>query len=180
MRATETQRFIVDIGALPANYPTHLHDAIFWEWLGRTIATFGFLEEVLGRAIFAFTSTTVYPECEVQGAFENWLPTLERALTDPLGGLIAAYRKAVKANQNATTEDLDGLIERLREASNLRNVLCHGSWRKPDSQGRSLPLYISKKKEIFETRVDVEAFDLRLISPFCPVLSASGACPRAA
>ena len=32
----------------------------FWEQLGRTVATYGFLEEVLGKAIFAFTATRNY------------------------------------------------------------------------------------------------------------------------
>ena len=69
-----------------------------WENLGRTIATFGFLEEVLGKAIFAFTATTRYPESDVEAAFDKWLPTLERALIDPLAGLIDAYGKAVRNN----------------------------------------------------------------------------------
>jgi hypothetical protein len=54
---TDHKRFIVDIKNLPASFPTHRHSAAFWENLGRTVATFGFLEEVLGKAIFAFTAT---------------------------------------------------------------------------------------------------------------------------
>jgi hypothetical protein len=41
---------------------------MFWEALGRTIATFGFLEEVLGKAIFAFTATTQYQESDIDAA----------------------------------------------------------------------------------------------------------------
>jgi len=81
--APEHKRFVVDITNLPPLFPTHRHSAVFWENLGRTIATFGFLEEVLGKAIFAFSATTPYPESEVEAAFEKWLPTLERALIDP-------------------------------------------------------------------------------------------------
>ena len=55
--ATESKRFIVDLNKLPSLFPTHRHSPMFWEALGRTIATFGFLEEVLGKAIFAFTAT---------------------------------------------------------------------------------------------------------------------------
>jgi hypothetical protein len=83
---------------------------MFWETLGRTIATFGFLEEVLGKAIFAFTATTRHQENEIDAAFENWLPTLERALVDPLGSLIDAYGKAVCNNSDATLENLDELL----------------------------------------------------------------------
>ena len=81
--ASEHKRFVVDIKNLPPLFPTHRHSAMFWENLGRTIATFGFLEEVLSKAIFAFSATTRYPESEVAAAFEKWLPTLERALIDP-------------------------------------------------------------------------------------------------
>ncbi len=87
---------------------------MFWETLGRAIATFGFLEEVLGKAIFAFTATTQYQEGEIDAAFKNWLPTLERALIDPLAGLIDAYGKAVRNNSAATIENLDELLCELR------------------------------------------------------------------
>lgn len=62
-------RCVVDQSALPENYPTQRHEAYFWECLGRTVATFGFLEEVLTKAIFAFTATTNYPEDEVEKAY---------------------------------------------------------------------------------------------------------------
>ena len=74
---------------------------MFWENLGRTIATFGFLEEVLGKAIFAFTATTRYPESEVEAAFEKWLPTLERALIDQLAGNRCVWRSCAH-NSEAT------------------------------------------------------------------------------
>ncbi len=94
--SAEKQRFVVDVDGLPSQFPTHRHSGSFWEQLGRTVATFGFLEEVLGRAIFALTATINYEEIEIEAAFEKWFPTLERALTDPLGRLIEAYEKAAR------------------------------------------------------------------------------------
>jgi hypothetical protein len=49
-------------------------------------------------------------------------------------------------------------LERLREAAKLRNVICHGSWDSPDSEGKSLPLFNNnnKKEEVFCTAIDVE------------------------
>jgi hypothetical protein len=123
--------------------------------LGRTVATFGFLEETLGKAIFSFTATREIPEDQIQAEFEKWLPTLERALSDPLGGLIDAYGKAVRNNKAATITNLDNLLEDLRKAAVLRNVLCHGSWRVPDRQCRSVPFFVDKKNRIFETPIDV-------------------------
>src|SRR5947209_8488671 len=92
------RRFQADFDKLPVQFPTHLHPAEFWEALGRVVATFGFLEETLGKAIFSFTATLQYPETEIQAAYEKWLPTLQRALSDPLGGLIDSYGKAVREN----------------------------------------------------------------------------------
>jgi len=46
--ATEHKRFVVDFNNLPFLFPTHRHDPMFWETLGQTVATFGFLEEMLG------------------------------------------------------------------------------------------------------------------------------------
>jgi hypothetical protein len=154
---TDHKRFVVDIKNLRALFPTHLHSAAFWENLGRTVATFGFLEEILGKAIFAFTATTRYPESEADVAFKNWLPTLERALIDPLGGLIHAYGKAVRGNSEATitSPDLDDLLGRLREASGHRNVLCHGSWGKPDADGKSLPLFVNGQTKVWDTPIDI-------------------------
>ncbi len=151
----EPKRYFVDHKNLPKGYPTHLHSAEFWEALGRTIATFGFLEETLGKAIFSFTATRQFPEDELEAEFEKWQPTLEKALSDPLGGLIDSYGKAVRPNSSATISNLDELLEDLRAASTLRNVLCHGSWRTPDDQGRSIPLFVDRRNQVFQDAIDV-------------------------
>jgi hypothetical protein len=151
----EPTRYIVDSNKLPENFPTHLHNAEFWEELGRTVATFGFLEEVLGKAIFSFTGTREIPEDQIAAEFEKWFSTLQRALSDPLGGLIGAYGKAVRNNRAATITNLDNLLEDLRNAAVLRNVICHGSWRAPDKQGRSVPFFVDKKNRIFDTPIDI-------------------------
>jgi hypothetical protein len=152
---SEPKRFVVNIKELSTGFPTHKHSSEFWEAVGRTVATFGFLEETLGKAIFSFTATRRMPPNELEAEFEKWLPTLERALIDPLGGLIDSYAKVARANSGATITNLDDLLDDLRKASTIRNVLCHGSWRMPDKEGRSLPLFVKKKREVFQTPVDV-------------------------
>ena len=152
---SQTRRSIVDVGSLPKQFPTERHDPKFWEYLGRTIATFGFLEEVLGKAIFSFTATRNFADDEIDAAFERWLPTLERALTDPLGNLIHSFGKSVRENPDATIENLNELVCDLRKASAIRTVLCHGSWRLPDDEGRSVPFFVNRQKLIFDTAVDI-------------------------
>jgi hypothetical protein len=148
-------RAIVNQRGLPPMFPTHRHPAQFWEALGRTIATFGFLEETLGKAIFAFTGTRPFGEEEVQEAYLRWLAQLERALTDQLWNLAEAYGKAVRDHPHATIQNLEELVADIKKGAEIRNVLCHGSWRAPDNDGASIPLFVNKKKEIFATPIDV-------------------------
>jgi hypothetical protein len=149
------RQFVVDHRGVPEQFPTHAHESEFWEALGRCVATFGFLEEILGKAIFSFTATRPYDEDEIQQAYVEWLPKLEQALTDPLGNLINRFGEAVQNHPMATIGDLDELLEDLLKASAVRNVICHGSWRRPDTNGASIPFFVNRQKEVFETAIDI-------------------------
>lgn len=155
MTDREVGRAVIDKSRLPDAFPTHLLAASFWEQLGRIVGTFGALEEVLGKAIFALTGTRRIEEAEAQQALEVWGKTLEHALTDPLGPLIDSFGKAVREHPDATLENLDDLLVALRAASKSRNALCHGSWQSPDERGSSKPLFVDKKLNVFDTAVDV-------------------------
>ncbi len=155
----KTLCYFVDQNSLPDRYPTHRHDAAFWESLGRAVATFGFLEEILGKAIFSFTATRRYSEAEIQQAYIEWLPKLERALIDPLGNLIDSYAKAVRDNPDTEIGNLNNLLDDLRNASKIRNILCHGSWMLPDANGASIPFFMNRQKEIVDSAMDRESID---------------------
>ncbi|MEM6663579.1 MAG: hypothetical protein AAF666_15535, partial [Pseudomonadota bacterium] len=86
-------------------------------------------------------------------AYETWLRQLEKALHDPLGGLINSYERAIRDHQDDPPEDFDVLIDQLKGASKLRNVLCHASWPKPDEHGNCVPSFVNRQMERFETRV---------------------------
>ncbi len=150
----QMRRFVVDCRGVPELFPTHRNESEFWEALGRCVATFGFLEETLGKAIFSFTATKPYGEDEIQQAYADWLPTLEHSLTDQLGNLINNFGKAVREHPMATVTNLDELIDDLRKASTFRNVICHGSWRTPNANGASIPFFVNRQKEVFETALD--------------------------
>jgi hypothetical protein len=151
----EIKRFSVNRDKLPPRYPTHLHSSEFWELLGRTVATYGFLEETLAKAIFAFSGMLEIPEDQASAKLENWHKTLEKSLKDSLGGLIFSYETAVKSHGKYDAADLDRLVSALREAAVIRNALCHGSWRSPDAQGRSLPFFVDRKVRVFDSKVDM-------------------------
>jgi hypothetical protein len=109
----------------------------------------------LGKAIFAFTATRRYSAEEIDAAYQAWLPELERAVTDQLCNLAETYGKAAKANHAKTTENVGELVEDIKNAAVIRNVLCHGSWRTPDANGASVPLFVNRRKEIFNSAIDV-------------------------
>lgn len=157
---TEDMRgYVVSRAGLPTAFPTHAHAPAFWEALGRAVATFGFLEEVLLKAIFALTLTTTYREREVAEAYAAWVPKMARSLSDPLGSLIDTYGKAVRDHTGARLEGVGELLTDLRQSSDIRNAICHGSWHAPDDMGRSVPFYVNRRGEVFETPVDREFLD---------------------
>jgi hypothetical protein len=145
---------LVDRKTLPTHFPTQGHDAEFWEELGRAVATFGFLEEVLGKAIFAVTATHPYEEDQIDEALSKWLPQLKRALTDQLWNLAESYGKAVREHPNAVIENVNSLVEDIKKATQIRNVLCHGSWGTQDNKGASVPFFVNREIEIFTSPID--------------------------
>lgn len=151
---------IVAWAELPRQFPTHHLDGSFWESLGRTVATYGFLEDVLGKSIYAFTATRIYEDPqELQHAYDAWLPKLEQALVDPLGNLINSYEKAVREHHKQAIKNLDDLLEDLRKAATIRNILCHSSWGLPDAAGASVPHFVNRQKEVVTTAMDKEYVD---------------------
>lgn len=167
----ELMKRIIDIKALPKMFPTHKHEPMFWESLGRAVATFGFLEETLGKAIFALTATKPYSEEEIQKAYESWLPKLQNALSGQLWNLVESYGKAVGEHPDSTKENLGELLDQLKEAAKIRNVICHGSWRAPTAEGASVPFFVSRHQECFETAIDIP-FLLQLQEHVCELICA--------
>ncbi len=140
---------------LPENFPTHGLDAEFCEHLGRSVAAFGFLEEVLGKAIFALTATRQYPKEEIQEQLDKWLATLKKALSDPLQNLIEKYLKELRNHQNCKIENILEFKEDLNQLPPIRNAFCHGSWRTMDENGFAKPYYCDKRGNFWDTPVDV-------------------------
>jgi hypothetical protein len=151
----EVKEFIIDINGLPDQFPTHSHSPEFWEQLGRTIATFGFLEDMLGRAIYAFTATRTYDGDNADEAYQNWSKTLEHALKDQLPKLADSYKKAVREHQDEKVENIQEIVDAIKKVGKIRNVLCHGSWQPPDAAGKSLPRFVSNQLKRFDTKIDV-------------------------
>lgn len=145
------------------NFPTHAHPPDFWGELGRTVATFGFLEDVLVKAYFAITGTTSYEfptEEEAKAAVEKWGEQLALAMADTLVSLAQKYAASVRRNKTANFPEIDALEASIKKAAESRNAICHGFWGMPDSSGKSaLSYYSMPGKKVanlqkFESRID--------------------------
>jgi hypothetical protein len=146
----------IDRDALPDNFPTHLNTDQFWTELGRAVATFGFIEQILSQAIYALTGTK---KCDLEAdpeALADWIKRLEKVLKDQLGGLIVEYEKALAENERTKDGNFGPLIQQLKDAKDLRNVLCHSSWQIPDENGRVVPVFVNRNLMVFQTPVDIE------------------------
>ena len=158
------KRTLIKQESIPTQFPTHRHDSLFWESLGRTVATFGYLEKTLGQAIYAFLMTKPYDASQIDEEFMKWLAEkLEDAVTDPLGKLITEYKKAVESHPEATAtgKGFDDLIAQLRTASSYRNALCHGAWDQvPDENGASVPFFVNNwDKLVFDIPINHHFLD---------------------
>ena len=151
-----SRAMVVDISALPEYWPTQIMPAEFWEELGRTVATFGLLEEMIKKTCFVLSATRKYESVTTE-MYERWTHGLEKMVKDPLGSLIDRFEKELKADES---HDLN-LIHNLRDLKEHRDILCHGSWR-PGSDGKQLrPLFVNRKSEICDSEYSVD--DLREI-----------------
>lgn len=142
----EVKRAITDRSGLPPQWPTHRHTPEFWEHLGRAVASFGFLEDTLRRGIFALTGTRPIPPEQAEKAVAEWGKQLERIMTAQLWNLAKEFEEAANTNPNNSTENIGELVAAIKEASSLRNTLCHGSWMVPDNEGKSLPRFTKKDR----------------------------------
>ena len=145
----------IDKNKLPHLFPTHNHSSEFWEFLGRTIATFGFLEFILKRAIFAFSSRKEVLETDAKQELEKWYGMLEKVLPGQLYIIVERYEKIVKETPGANIENFDDLINDIKYSVDIRNILCHGSWDNPDENGATEPFFINRRLERCATHIDI-------------------------
>lgn len=157
---------MIDQDRLPLAWPTHRQSEAFWSALGRAVASFGFLEWTLRRAIFALTGDYPAPtdESELQQAMKEWSDRLTKVTTSTLVTLAKAFEVAAQEHGRADVAYVSKLVSDIKEAADVRNAICHASWN-PITADSSQPLYIAavvngvKEPSVFETSVDVAWLD---------------------
>ena len=157
---------IIDQDKLPVGWPTNRQSEAFWSALGRAVASFGFLEWTLRRAIFALTGDRPAPtdEAERQQAITEWSDRLTKVTTSTLVTLAKAFETAAQEHGRADMAHVSKLVRDIKDAADVRNAICHASWN-PITADCSQPLYIAavvagvREPSVFETSVDVAWLD---------------------
>ena len=120
---------IVDRTRLPQAWPTNAGTPAFWEELGRTVAAFTHLEDMLARAYFGLTASRPFANMEeARAAFPAWEKALKASLTDSLGPLTEKLREVLRDDDRVPDDVANGFLARLDDLRVWRNALCHGAW----------------------------------------------------
>ena len=129
----------VDRDAIPAGWPMPQGPDIFWQELGRTIAAYGHLEQMLGSACYALLIAPENVEAFLQSPMGNaasrWIERIRRTWVDALHGLISEFDRGLHEAGRIPHAVREGLVADLKLLRPWRNALCHGAWLDVDEDG---------------------------------------------
>lgn len=151
---------VVDRANLPDDWPTNRGSSGLWEELGRTVATFSHLEDMLARAYFGLTGTRKFDNLEeAEAAFPQWEKKLKETLSDTLGSLTSKLREEFGNDERVPDDCARDILARLDELRIWRNALCHGAWQSFAEDGSTRLRYFRKTTggpEALEDRLTLE------------------------
>lgn len=122
--------------------------------IGVAVASFGHLEDMLKRAIFALDRRRL-PASIHDSDFRSWLRRMDHVAADSLGTLIERLDRTLAREGRADPE----LIAQLDEVKSWRNLLCHANWQPQGTAWQ--PVFANTKGEVFDAVLD--APDIRAI-----------------
>ena len=155
------------------NLFTHKGASEFWEELGRTVATFGFLEIKIAEAIFLLTGTAEQKRELTEEDSLAWIKHIENALSASIGTLIPMLRDAFQKDSRISAEEENHVISKLKNLKQWRNILCHSAWTEFDTDGKGRPLFINWENETFDgflSRHDISAIRYETIELICFII----------
>ena len=175
---------VVDRERLPEHWPTNRGSSAFWGELGRTVATFSHLEDMMARAWYGLTATREFEDMEqANAAFPEWERALEESLADSLSSLTRKLGKAFNDDKRVPHKIAGAYLARLDELRVWRDALCHGAWQGFDDDGSVGLRHFRRGEEgpeSLENRLSVEilasirAAAVDLTADLVDILSAAG------
>ena len=113
--------------------------------LGQCVASFGWLEEVLKRTIYALDRARLADDLR-PAEMQNWVERMGQLADDSMGTLIEQLDAAMRRHPGL--RDRDQITEALGRAKLQRNLLCHASWRPTGDAGRWHPAFVGSRGEV--------------------------------
>ncbi|MFT4013226.1 MAG: hypothetical protein QM682_07435 [Paracoccus sp. (in: a-proteobacteria)] len=144
------------IGAAPETHHTLPQD--FATELGRCVADFGWLEEILKRTIYALERARLADDL-TEAELRAWLSKIQGIADDSMGTLIEQMDAAMRRHPGL--RDRSRITDRLAELRLWRNLLCHASWRPTEVPTLWHPAFVSLRGEVQQKALSLE--DLRHI-----------------
>ncbi|MBD9525341.1 hypothetical protein [Paracoccus sp. PAR01] len=139
------------IGAPPESH--HPLPADFAAGLGQCVASFGWLEEIIKRTIFALDKARLADDL-THKQLQSWMVRMGHLADDSMGTLIDQLDAAMRRHPGL--HDRDRITDRLNRIKHQRNLLCHASWRPTENPGRWHPAFVSTKGEVYQPDLSLE------------------------
>lgn len=131
------------IGAAPETH--YVLPGDFAAALGQCVASFGWLEEITKRAIYALDRARLADDLTPE-ELQTWLNHIGGIADDSLGTLIDQLDAAMRRHPGL--HDRNQITARLGEIRLYRNLLCHASWRPTARKTHWHPAFVSSRGEV--------------------------------
>jgi len=153
----------IDRDALPPGWPANQGPAVFWQELGKTVASFGFLEHILASTCHALLATgeraVAHLKADDHEAMRQWAKRLAHSRTDSLRPLTLELARVLDESGRVPRAVREDLVARLDELRPWRNALCHGAWLSVGEDGSAILDHVYSYEGLpagFERHVDVK------------------------
>ncbi len=112
----------------PVHEPPVCQDRL-WEEIGRTVATFGMLEDLLPRALYVITGHASVDETKnANQQVESWCAGLIKNMSDTLCGLAHSLEAAWTERDGLLHQENANLVQEIQILAGFRNRVCHATY----------------------------------------------------
>ena len=122
---------IAELKAVVEERPIQPASEALWEEVGRAVATFGTLEDVLARTLYVITGHQKVKEDDAPDEqVEEWCEKLISHMSDTLGGLAHVLGAAWNERDGVLHRGNKEIVDEITAVAKERNRLCHKAWGK--------------------------------------------------
>lgn len=133
--------------------------------LGQSIAAFGWLEEVMKRAIYALDRARLAQDLNPD-EMERWTKHMNDVADDSMGTVIDQLDAAMRRHPGV--QHRLEVTDELQALKQFRNLFCHASWNPTKTEGRWHPAFVHSKTGPFGD--DFSAEEINAVSQRTHVL----------